>query len=143
MKRSRTDVVLMWGVSLLALALWILFALLWVGLSGCTAIDDFGAFHQAEVADLGHAEAPDLAETPVIDLMPCGVCRPGEQRVSACGQCGMLVLTCTQRCEWFVGVCTGQGVCVPGATACPCPAGASGVGLCSASCSWESTCNCS
>ena len=79
-----------------------------VGARGDLAIDplDFAA-SDLSMADLA---VPDLS---AVDLAPCGVCKPGDQRMVACGNCGMEADTCGMNCQWSAGACNGQGACAP------------------------------
>lgn len=131
--------------------------------AGCGLIDDFNPFHvigpdegDMAVADLAgmpasedlraadsagtdlavaDLAAPDLAvpdlSTP--DLAPCGVCKPGEQRLVACGNCGMETDTCTMACQWSAGACNGQGACAPNAMM---GCGNCGTATCGNNCQW-------
>ena len=46
-----------------------------------------------------------------------GVCLPDALEVTgSCGNCGQMVRTCSQTCQWGPQDCVGEGLCTPGAT---------------------------
>jgi N-acetylneuraminic acid mutarotase len=43
-----------------------------------------------------------------------GDCTPLDTRSTACGRCGKRTETCSPKCAWDKGTCTGEGLCNPG-----------------------------
>jgi hypothetical protein len=91
-------------------------------------------------------DAGDSAADASTDAPQCvGVCRPGQQEMQPCGNCGTRARTCSETCEWGAyGSCEHVGMCKPGEKeerAC----GNCGMAsyVCSDSCGWAQVSSCS